>query len=113
MSYAMGIKIVGTTQQSNLACQYVISGTCVIVNVVFVSFLSTASLSIRRKKVYHLASQLLVKASNQRKIRKLFILRKLIKILGDLDRPTICLTDRSGEESEPFELLQFVFNTFS
>lgn len=114
MSYAMGIMIFATAQQNNVALQYLLSGACVIVYVVFVSFLSTAcSLSIRRMKMYQLANQLFVKASKQRKttVRTLITLRRLVKSLGNKSRPTICLTDTSGEEFEPIEFLKFVFNT--
>src|SRR6266487_5479962 len=113
ISYSLGIAMFATTQQNNLALQYVVCGTAVIVYVVFVSFLSTAcSLSIRRKKMYHLANQLFAKASKQRKttIRTLFTLRRLVKSLGNTSRPTICLTEKSGEEFEPMEFLEFVFN---
>lgn len=114
MSYAIGIIIFATTQHSNLALQYILCGCCVTIYVVFVSFLSTAcSLSLRRKKMYHLANQLFVKASSQRKttVRTLFTLRRLVKSLGNRSRPTICLTDESGVEFEPMEFFEFIFNT--
>src|SRR6266480_6225032 len=110
----MGFMIVSTTQQDNILLRYALSGACLTAYIIFVSFLSTAcSLSIRRRKMYLLANQLFIKASKQRKVRQLFILRKLVKSLGDMNRPTICLTDKSGEEFEPMEFVEFVFNTFS
>ena len=113
MSYATCFVIVATTQQDNLALQYVHSCSALIIYMVFLSFLSTAcSLSIRRSKVYFLANQLFIKASKQRNIRQLFILRKLIKSLGSTTRSTICLTDQSGEEMEPMGFVEFVGNTF-
>ena len=112
-SYSVGFMIVSTTQQDNILLRYFLSGTCLTVYIIFVSLSTACSLSIRRRKMYLLANQLFIKASKQRKIRQLFILRKLIKSLGDMNRPTICLTDKSGEEFEPMEFVEFVFNTFS
>lgn len=115
MSYSMAIIIFATSQQSNLLLQIILSGTCSIVYVLFLSFLSTAcSLSIRRKKMYILANQLFVKSSQRSKsLRQLIILRRLVKSLGNDIRPTICLTEQSGEEFKPMEFLEFVSNTFT
>jgi len=116
MSYSIGFMCFATTQQDNILLRFFVSGTSLTAYIIVLSFLSTAcSLSIRRRKMYLLANQLFIKASKQRKgkIRQLFILRKLVKSLGDMNRPTICLTDQSGEDFQPMEFVEFVLNTFS
>ena len=43
----------------------------------------------------------------------LIILRRMVKSLGNNLRPTICLTDSSGEEFEPIEFVEYVAATFA
>lgn len=37
----------------------------------------------------------------------------MVKSLGNYNRPMVCLSDKSGEEMDPMEFVEFVLDTFS
>lgn len=117
MSYAVGLGIFAVHKQENLAVQIVFDayhGSFYIVSLIFL--FSACSLSIRRRAMYELANQLFVKVSRERSttsLKQLLVLRQLVKSLGNDNRPTLCLNDKSGEEFEPMEFVEFVLDTFA
>lgn len=102
----------------NFSNQYAsIAGSCAVICVYITSlaFLSTcSSLSIRRKKLYLLSNSLYIKYIMDRKTwKERMVLRRIIKSLGNNQRPTIGLIDRSGEEMNAMEYVEFVAECFS
>lgn len=116
VSYFCVLVIFGAYQQDNLMVKYsfsAIMGTFYVGSLVFLSL--SCTLSIRRTRMYQLVNELYVKVSRQSLITlgQLFTLRRMVKSLGNYNRPTVCLSDKSGEEMDPMEFVEFVLDTFS
>src|SRR5205809_164582 len=105
MPYAFGFACFGAHFEDNLPLKVGIDTMVASVYVVIIVFLFAAcTLSEKRKQMYVLTNQLFVKISQSRNSpASLVILRRTIKSLGNTNKPTICLTDISGEEFEPME----------
>jgi len=117
LSYIAGFIVFASHQQDNQLFTIGMDSIMTTLWVVSLLFLSSAcSLSHRRKKMYFLANRLFVKAMKQQSmvsLGHLIILRQMVKSLGNSLRPTICLTDKSGEEFEPMEFVEYVAGTFA
>ena len=117
LSYIIGFMLFAHHQQDSQLFAIAMDSIVTTLWIASLLFLSSAcSLSDRRKKMYFLANQLFVKAMKQRSmvsLRHLTILRRMVKSLGSDNHPTICLTDKSGEEFEPIEFVEYVAETFA
>lgn len=114
-----GIAIFGAHQAShNLVLLIVIDVIATCFYVVSLICLSTGcSLTDRRKRMYNSLNSLFVKMSNQRvkgsSPESLIMLCRIIKSLGHINHPPICLTNSTGTEYGPMEFLHYVLDTFS
>lgn len=83
-----------------------------LASLVFMS--TTSSLSIRRRKMYQQANSLFQTAIKLNiDLREQIVLRRMIKSLGNQNRPTICLTDSSEGELAPMEFVEFIASCVS
>lgn len=115
MTFACASMCFAAHQQSNVA--FAVGMDAIMINMYVASliFLSTAcSFSNQRKKMYLVANRIFIKISCQRgSIKQMYILRRMIKSLGNRNLPSICLTDKCMREFEPMEFVNFVLDTFS
>ena len=111
VSYFGAIALFATRQSGILFFEIGLDAIIISLYLVSLVFLySSGSLSIRRRKMYKVANSLFVKMSRQRPVpcRSLFILSRMIKSLGSDDSPSICLTDKSGDEFDPMDFVVFI-----
>ena len=116
VSYIGAITLFAARQSGILIFEIGIDAFIISLYVVSLVFLySSSSLSIRRRKMYKLANSLFVKISRQRPVpyRSLFILSRMIKSLGNDRYPSICLMDKSGDEFDPMEFVEFIMEFFA
>lgn len=116
VSYLGSIVLLGIRQSGILIFEIALDAFIISTYVLSLIFLySTGSLSNRRRKMYKLANSLYVKISQQRLVpyRSLIILSRMIKSLGNDRYPSICLTDKSGDEFDPMEFFEFIMEFFA
>lgn len=114
-SYIVCIAMVACTKTDNIpltAAIGAIAASFFLVSLIFVY--SACSMSNKRKEMYERSNEIFVRAARERtSITSNLILRRLVKSVGSSSQPTLSLRDKSGQEYESWEFLEFLLETVS